>query len=453
MDEIEAMLLDSSLTIEQKITALSKKRISVPEWHILERQYDPLKHPVRTDPEYTKGKKKEKVSQITLGWQKLAVKRMAALLCGIPVKRVYSPQNDAEKKAARILEGIYNRNRIDSINLERARYLYAACENVSIWFTQEADAVYGGEHSKLKLRCRNYSPIKGDQLYPLFDEYDDLVALSVKYTRNEDEGLMTYFDTYTANRHICWNVTAGVEVLNEEIKVAKIPGVYTHRNEPIWEGESENVYEAEWTYSRNGNYIRKNARPLCALYTDNEVEKDKSPKGDATARDIIRLGKGDKLEYVTWQGSTEAIKFHIEELKHNFNSQIQLPDMSMDNMKSSPMSGESRKMLFMDAQMKVTDESGIWVETYDRELNVIRAYAKLMFPGLSSAFDTLAVEHVITPYQIRDEKENVETLATAAGTIASKLTCIRRLGWAEDADAELELINNEQGEDIFNQVQ
>jgi len=62
----------------------------------------------------------------------------------------------------------------------------------------------------------------------------------------------------------------------------------------------------------------------------------------------------------------------------------------------------------------------------------------------------LVVEHIITPYQINDERDLVETLATAAGTIASKLTCIRRLGWADSPEEELKLINDESTEDVLN---
>lgn len=40
---------------------------------------------------------------------------------------------------------------------------------------------------------------------------------------------------------------------------------------------------------------------------------------------------------------------------------LQLPDMSQESMKQTPMSGEARKMMFLDAQQKVLDESGIWI--------------------------------------------------------------------------------------------
>lgn len=454
---IDEILNDEGLTFEQRLSKLTEKTISVPAWAKLQKEYDPCKHPVMTDHEYvdkvTKGHT-ERMTRIILGWQKLATKRMSALLCGIPVKRLYNPSNDQEKRAAAVIEGIYQRNRIDAVNLERAKMLYAACENITIWFAQESPTNYGGETSALKLRCRNYSPIKGDELYPLFDEYDDLIALSVKYQRTENAKVVSYFDTYTSDRHICWNLNEKSVVTDEEITIGKIPGVYIHRKEPIWEDMSQNVYEAEWTYSRNGNYIRKNSRPTLAVMTNGDVKTGKAPQGDNVSRDVVRLGQNDKLEYVTWEASNEALKFHIEELKHNFNSQLQLPDTSMDNMKSSPMSGESRKMLFMDSQMKVTDESGIWTEYYDREINVIRAFAKVMFPGLASAIDSLVITHMITPYQIRDEKERVETLSVAAGgAIASRLTAIRRLGWADDADEEARLIAEDNNGDIFQPMQ
>lgn len=453
MSEVEE-IINSDRPISEKVDYLTRKTIKVPAWGKLEKQYDKRKHAVKDDPEWYgrnrdgKSKSKQKPSIVTLGWQKLSTKRMAALMFGIEAKRVYNAKDDLQKRAAKAIEKIYDRNRIKAVNLERAQKLYACCEIMTLWFCQEQETMYGEEKSKLKLRCKTFSPMSGDELYPLFDEYDDMVALSVRYTRTENQKSVTYFDTYTANKHICWNVTDQVEVMNEDITIEKIPGVYLNRPEPIWEDETDTVTEAEYTLSRQGNYIRKNSRPKLAAFTDGNVKANKSENPDA-ASEILRFGKDDRLEYVTWNGSSEATKDYVETLKHEYNSQLQLPDMSMDNMKTTPMSGESRKMLFMDSQMKVTYESGIWEEGLDREFNIIKAYAKIMFPGLADAIDTLTVTYIITPYQINDEKDNVETLATAAGTIASTRTCVERLGWAEDPDEEVRMIEEGAVEDVF----
>lgn len=447
-------ILDADISVKEKITKLQAKTIVVPSWSKLEKEYKPKLHPVCKDPQYHEKKGTGQLSRVTLGWQKLATKRMAALMFGIPVKRVYAATDDEnEKKAQRIIEDIYSRNRINSVNLERAEWLYAACEVVTIWYTQKTEAIYAGEKTDMKLRCRSYAPNKMHGLYPLFDEYDDMVALSIRYTRNDDGKNVTYFDTYTADRHICFNETEQQIMLEEEITIGKIAGVYFHRDEPVWEDESDNVYEAEWTLSRNGNYVRKNSRPKLAIYTDSKVTAGKGPTGENVGSEVIRLGKGDKMEFVSWNGAIDATKFHVEQIKQNFNSQLQLPDVSMDNMKSAPMSGESRKMMFMDSQMKVTRESGIWLEGFDREFNVIRAFAKRMYPSLEKAIDNIRVKHIITPYQIMDEKEDVEKLSTACGTIASKKTCVARLGWVDDVDEEVRLINEDAVSDVFNPME
>lgn len=96
------------------------------------------------------------------------------------------------------------------------------------------------------------------------------------------------------------------------------------------------------------------------------------------------------------------------------------------------------------------DEAGIWYDMLYREYNVIREYAKLMFPQYRTAFESLQVKMRITPYQIHDEKETVETLGTAVSTgIASRKTAIARLGWVDDTDVEAKQIEQEQAADAF----
>ena len=125
----------------------------------------------------------------------------------------------------------------------------------------------------------------------------------------------------------------------------------------------------------------------------------------------------------------------------------------MEKMKLTPMSGEARKMVFIDAQMKVTDESGIWLEGMDREVNVVKAYAKTMFPKLAEAIDAVQCEVIITPYQIRDEGEKINNLTNATGgkPIMSQRTAIQYLGYADDVEEELKQIQSETEVHLFNE--
>lgn len=450
-----------TLPTAQQVGELKKKSIILPAWSDLIKEYDPKQHPVMnrgTYPDIVRkkkngGSKTEYVTRITRGWQKLAVKRISGIMFGLPAVRKYKPQNDAEQRVANIMEDIFRRNRIDSLNRDRCKKLYASCEVLTIWYAVEVPTVYGGESTALRLRCKTYSPMSGAELYPLFDEFGDLVALSVQYGRTEESKTITYFETYTADRHIRYvmNGTTWGEEINEQIKIGKIPAIYLYREDPVWEEESNNVYEAEWALSRNGNYIRKNARPNWVVFSDEKIRNGSDINKDDDGTGFFQYPANAKAGYETWQQATDSLKYHVDTIKQNFFMQLQLPDISYENMKSAPMSGESRKMMFMDAQQKAFDESGIWEEAFDREINVIRAFMKKMYSSLASAIDTLQVEAQIVPFQINDDAEKVTNLSNATGgkPIMSQRTAIQELAIVDDVDEELRLIEEESTMDVM----
>lgn len=447
-----------SLEPESAISELKKKTINVPGWGALEREYNPKKHEVYTDPTYKDIVKSDsivKVTRISLSWQKLAVRRMAGLMFSVPVSRIYHPKDDNEKKAQEIIESIYKKNRIDSVNKERSKKVFASCECVTIWYAQKQDTEYGGEVSPLKLRCKNFSPMDGDELYPLFDEYDDMIALSVQYKRTENECQVIYFDTYTSDAHIRWvNRNEGWKVeIQEKTTVGKITGLYIHRKTPIWEDQSDNITELEWTLSRNGNYLRKNSRPNWVVYSDDPLITGGENSNNNQSRNVLHYSKDSKAEYVTWNQAVESLKFHRDSIKENFFMELQLPDMSWNNMKTTPMSGESRKMMFLDAQMKCEDESGAWLEMLDRELNVIRSFASIMYPKYADAILNVDIENRITPFNISVKSEQINNLVQATGgkPIMSQRTAIQEFGMVDDIDSEIEEMKKEGESSIFSE--
>lgn len=307
-------------------------------------------------------------------------------------------------------------------------------------------------------------------IYPLFDEMDDLIALSWEYSRGTGREAVTFFEVLTDNRHLRYSFKSGSTInieLDEVHTIGKIPALYIGRKEPIWEDLSPNVYEAEWALSRQGNYIRKNSAPNFALFSDNNVKFAQSvtrtaPDGKTkqthsaddlnSGKNVLRFGKDDRAEYITWNGATDALRYHVEGLKINFFSELRLPDMSAENLKGGVLSGEARKMIFLEAQQKAKDESGIWDELFSRECNVLRQMLKARYPKLERAFDTLKIEHIITPYQINDDRETISNLTSAtAGRIMSRRTAIQQLGWVRDVDEELKQIQREELNEDFNE--
>lgn len=453
-------ILNSENSAESKITALKEKSIIVPVWggrYGLMQEFDPTRHPVMNKqkyPDIVTEEGIEYVTRVTCDLQRLATKRMTELVTGIPVKRIYKPGNDRQKEIVLYLESIYERNRIDSVNNERCNMLFAGCEVLTLWYAiEERNNLYGFT-SPLKLRCRNFSPMLGDDLYPLFDEYGDMIAMSVGYTRKKGRKTVQYFDTYTSNKHIKWSNENGAwaEVENENITLGKIPCVYAWRPTPIWEDTSKTVYEIEWALSRNGNYLRQNSKPVFIVFADEAISYGDEKSPNKEFRTVMQYPSNGRAEYVTWTQAVENLKFYVEQLRDLFFTQLQLPDWSYGKMSQQALSGESRKQMFIDAQLKVKDESGRLIEFFDREVNVVKAFAKIMLgDSYASDIDALKVETLITPFAITDEKDTINNLMAANGgkAIMSQRESIELYGHSDDVDRTLQEIADEDTRDVF----
>ena len=453
-------ILNAGGSAAQKISALKEKTINVPLWRGskgLEWEFNPCKHPVMNKaryPDVITDEGVQHVTRITVDLQRLATKRMTELICGIPIKRVYKPENDRQKEIASYIEAIYDRNRIDSVNIERCNMLFAGCEVLTLWYAVEDRNSLYGFNSPLKMRCRNFSPMLGDDLYPLFDEYGDMTAMSVGYARKAGRKLVQYFDTYTADRHVKWSTLTGEwqEAENESITLGKIPAIYAWRPTPIWEDTSKTVYEIEWALSRNGNYLRENSKPLFVVFADEQISYGDEKSPNKEFRSIMQYPKGSTAQYITWTQAVDNLKFYVEQLRSLFFTQLQLPDWSYDKMSQQALSGESRKQMFIDAQLKVKDESGRLIEFFDREMNVVKTFVKAALgEGYAADIDSLKVDTVITPYTITDEADTVKNLMTANGgePIMSQRESIERYGHSDAVDKTMAEIRQQKMEDVM----
>lgn len=433
------------------VSRLTEKSIRVPSWNKLVREYDPNLHPVMDrglypDIVHDDGTV-EYVTRINQDMQRLAVKKTAQLCVGLPVERIYKPKTEGEALVAKLIEKIFQRNRIDNINIDRCKMLFSSCEIFTLWYSvAQEHNMYGLEDTcHLKVRCKNFAPINGDKLFPLLDKYGDMIAISVGGERFMGKQKLSYLDTYTKDLHIQFiNKGEGwCETVREDIIIGKIPGVYAYRSTPIWEDISNICYEIEWALSRNGNYLRRNSKPILAIYSDQDLTFNQSTDNDSLT--VQQHSPDSKIEYVTWEQATDSLKFYVEQLRQSFFSQLQLPDISFDNMKSTPMSGESRHMMFIDSELKVKEESGRLLEMFDREINVVKAFAKCILPAYSKEIDSLMVENIITPFGIRSEEDKIANIIKATGgkPILSQREGVEYLGWSDDVDKTMQELRGE----------
>lgn len=445
------------------VEALSYLKYPIPQWsgdNGLEREYNPALHSVMDKQKYPDIPTPEgmtKVTRVAIPLQKLATKRMTELCVAIPVKRIYKTTNDKQKEIATLIEKIFKSVRVDSLNIERMNRYFASCQLMSLWYAvPETHSRYGVE-SNIKLKVKSFSPMDRVEIYPFFDDFDDLKAISIASSFKTPEGKeIKNFDIYTQNQHILLKAEgakAYEEVLKEDIQIPKIPAVYMQRDRPIWEHSSSIVEEIEWALSRNGNYLRKNSKPIFAIFSDDFVNVGESSSDEKKSTlSVLQYPRDARAEYITWEGSTDNLQFYIKELKSLFFSSLQLPDWSYENMRSQALSGESRKQLFIDAHLKTHDEKGALLEFFHREINIIKEYAKVILgESYSTDIDALEVECEITPFSITDDGDSIKNLSMANGgkPLISHRESIEYLGWSSNADATLEEIQKEDMNDAF----
>jgi len=436
------------------------KTIAVPAWDTLAKEYDPKQHEIVTDKTSRKDKilpdgTIEKIARVTYGMQKLSSKRMTQMAFAIPVKRLYKTDEDPIKKAqAEAIEAVYTKARMDTVNRKRMNAYFAACEIMTVWYPVESKNKLYGFDSNWKLKCNTYSPmdakfsmLSSASLYPVFDKYKDLIGLAYEYKVTEDGKELTYFHIYTSEQEQIyrqegtgkWDDISGED---GSISIEKIPAVYLWRPIPIWEEITGNVHQMELSLSRESDILKRNSAPILKV-------KGKLLGGQPAsevAREVYQMDGDGDISYITWSQQIEAMKFYIDSLKQNMEEELQLPNLSFDNVKSiSAITEGARKTLLTDAHLKVGDESGDLIEFFDRECNVIKAFLGEINSAWKNTIMDLEVEHVITPFVQNDEAAQVDKITKATQKpVMSQRTGIEKLGIVTNIDQEYKQLQDEE---------
>lgn len=459
MKEINEIL--SSGNISDIISQLKERSIVVPKWEELLKDYEQKLHNIVDDitgrPDKVKGNGKvDEAARLTFGLEKLLTKRITEFTFAIPVKRVYTnTDTDVRKAIAYAIEKIYTVAHINSENIKRGIAYYASCEIFSIWYTKKSKTNVYGFNSEYKLKCKTYSPMDGVRLYPLFDEKDDMIAMSFEYDKTVKDEKTLFFETYTEDKHYIWMQKNGgswqVVLDGEEVSIKKIPAIYLWRPQPCWDGLCNIRENIEYTLSRNSDVVAYNSAPILKVSGGIQGTEDKGEP-----RRIFRVEEGGDVAYVSWQQSIEALKYHVDTLIKLYFMQSQMPDISFENMKSLGNIGyDSRKTLLSDAHLKIGEESGPWLEFFEREDKIVRAFLKEMSKAekwSEEDIDSIGIEHVITPFVQEDKKTEIDKWQTAAGgkALISHREAIKNAGLTDDPEKTYQEILNEDKADAEN---
>ena len=427
----------------------------LPKWSDLEKQYDPLKHSIHDVVKYPPKLNEnglDDFKRTALSLQRLAVSRVAQSMFASTVQRVYSFDRESEKEqiAVNIIEELYKiHNYIDSENIERCKKLNASCQVATVWKVYEKPNKVQGEEAKFKITHNSYSEMDGYKLYPIVDENGELLVISIGYKDTANvEYLLVYTNTISKPPEFRMYVNNGNWLLNTQVSkpLEIFPVVYLNINEPVWGGDAGTaiVEQLEEMESYQGMYIKRNTIPTFTLdYGDiTGAFKVSTDEKSSDSRRILKVGKGGNMQDVTWQGAEAAIDARYQRLRNAFFEQIQVPDTSFANMIKSNTSAENKELIFADARAKAEDLAGEWEKLFYNELNIIKEFAKVIFPKYANEFDIIGIRSVIKPYSIRTKKENAEYISLGQNAMSLD-TQIRILGEVDDVGQEVAIIQEE----------
>ena len=153
-------------------------------------------------------KRREKVARVALALQKLIVRRAVSFCFGNNVTLNADTEEDSkEAEVLKAVRKVLTDTKSKTINRSVARSIFSCTEGAELWYPVEKPNKKYGFNSTFKLRCKVFSPLNGDVLYPYFDDSGDLTAFSRQFEKEDNSHQKhTYFETYTDEWHYLWHM-------------------------------------------------------------------------------------------------------------------------------------------------------------------------------------------------------------------------------------------------------
>jgi SPP1 family phage portal protein len=422
MRRIEEIMTIGDASVIYTLLTSSKKpfRKSI---EITESEYNPERHAVmdstkrkkkavkvKTDAKDSNGNTIYKTKfvdrcRIAIPAQKLICERDVGFLLAEPVK--YNITSVADEQQLKLYEGIENvlqENKIDYFDKRLARELFRARECAELWYIAK-----NGEENEMRVML--LSPLRGDILYPHFDNYHRMDGFARRYNVYDELGNLTiHFDVYTSTM-VYRYVNDGSVLTQLEVKphgFAKIPVVYYRQEETNWDSVQPVIDRLEELLSNWGDVNDYFGAPT---YFFKGKMKGFADKGEAGR---VYQGEGDSdMRVVSWNSAPESMKQEVANLTNIIFSYSQTPDISFENMKTlgNNTSGAAIRLMFSDPHLKAKTKEELFGEMFTRRYNVVKSgYSTSIAPTPQRIADGLHVNPVFTPYIPKNESELLQLI-------------------------------------------
>lgn len=368
---------------------------------------------------------------------------------------------DNEQGLFETLKVLLKKNKIKYQNKKIVRSWLSEQECAEYWYTVKDDGfwaklmariafAFGKSRPEYKLRSVLWSPFRGDELYPFFDESNDLVAFSRAYKKKNIEGHEIHcFTTVTSNKVFNWEIEQGEKEWKESSFAHgfdKMPVIYCYRPEAYCDKIKTIRVRLEKLLSNYADCIDYHFFPILKLFGDVT-----NLSGNFKNRVVQLTGEKADAQYLTWNQASETVKLELDSLTEKAYAMTNTPRIMPEALKvlGNSFSGVSFRYMFMGAHLSVENHAEVIGQFLQRRVNfLIHAIGKVN-TSLEKASDTIDIDVEIQPYMIDSVSDNVSTAVNAvSGGVWSRKEGIAFCGNADRVDEVYQEIMDERQEAI-----
>jgi SPP1 family phage portal protein len=398
--------------------------------------------------------KDEEVNRIALPLEQDIVNIHTAFTVGEEPTLESETETEEEEQFLKIIKNIYQRNKLKYANKKIVRSWLSECEVVEYWYTTE-DASWWkrilkslsvSTQPKRKLKSTIFSPFRNDKLFPYFDEYGDLTAISREYKAKdaEDNEVVKFMSIDAKNVTI---YTGNKVEKSFAHGFSKIPAIYMYREKPYCSKIKTLRNRLEVLLSNFADCLDYNFYPK--LVSVGELE---GVQNRGTTSEIIELADGGQVSYLTWDQSPDMAKLEFDNLTEKTYHLTNTPLISFEKLQGmgNAPSGKAFEFMFMGTHMAVSNHAEVVEEFLQRRLNFLISAVGTLYPKMKNTSESIIIDTAIVPYTIDNQTEKINDAVNAvSGGVASLKTGIILAGLTDQVKEELEQLELQKTKELF----
>lgn len=391
-----------------------------------------------------KGERKGKVKRwkLPIGYPQYINEISLVFIYGRPVK--WQNLSEGTDNAFKAYLDLIKSTHFNSKIRQCKRYAGAETESALLF------RVFRNKENKPDCQLRVLARSKGDEMYSMWDLYENLVAFAWGYYTKENSTHSSYhFDIFTPKKiYRCTRKFTGWDVIEEENIIGKIP-VILFRQEKEWNGVEPLIEREEYIGSRTADANDYFSDPMFLLNSD--IIKNMPEKGDANKTLVVK-GLDDvskAARFLTWDNAPESKQKEIEWLQKHILTKTFTPEIDFDNMKGlSNVSGKALKQMMILADIKAQKHKDSHDELLDRTASLFTSIiGNVLNIALKSECDKLVVAHEYQEPFGEDIAESLQNIVEASdGGIMSTETAVELNPLVKDHTLELKRLKQEKEE-------